>query len=170
MELVPEDFLRDIFGYRCPGEGSVLLEKSRQNRTEDVKLAKYLKRKFGGDYVVLSDITPQGVKVPDLLLADKALFENKRVTSLKSLDSQTRRALTQLDKTNLAKLRTGLESDKLRHVLVIQIKRSFDYNEMMEVVLHRINRYKIRRTPYIDYVLVRKNGKIVFIWKYQEAP
>lgn len=170
MKLFPKSFLRDIFGCHHPGRGSVKVEKSRQDRTEDVKLAKYLKRKFGGNYVVLSDITPQGVKVPDLLLTDRALFENKRITSLKSLDSQTRKALAQLDKINLAKLRAKLDSDNLRHVLVIQTDNDFDYDDLEKVILHRINRYKTKNIPYIDYVIVRKKGRIDFVWKYKEAP
>ena len=167
MFLIPDSFLKDIFGNNKPGIGSVFVEKSRQDRTDDIKLAYYLKKKFGGDYTVLSDITPQGIKVPDLLLSGKALFENKNVTSLSSLDSQVRRALSQLDKDNLTKLHPKLGSNKLRHVLVVQINSDADltYEVIINTISHRIERYRTTKTPYINYIMVRKNGRINYLWQ-----
>lgn len=108
MGLGSELFLNEIFGAVRPGKGSVFVEKSRHDRTDDIRLARFLKRKFGGNYIVLSDITSCGVKIPDILLANRAIFENKYVSNKSSLDSQTRKALHQLDRTNLARARTGL--------------------------------------------------------------
>ena len=167
MFLIPKKFLKDIFGNNKPNMGSVFVEKSRQDRADDIKLAYFLKKKFGGNYTVLSDITPQGVKVPDLLLNGKALFENKNVTSLSSLDSQVRRALNQLDKDNLIKLHSCFGSNRLRHVLVIQINSCINitYEEIISTINHRVERYRTTKTPYIDYVIVRKNGRINYIWQ-----
>ena len=57
----------DIFGNNEPGVGTILVEKSRHDRTDDKNLAEYLRKRYGGDYIILSDIAPQGVKAPDLL-------------------------------------------------------------------------------------------------------
>ena len=167
MSLVSKSFLRDIFGSFKPGKGSVFVEKSRQNRRDDEMLAKYFKRKFGGEYVILSDIAPHGVKVPDILLTKRAIFENKKVTSLQSLDSQTRRALFQLDKDNLKKLKINLRNKELRHVLVIQIEKGvkLDYEDVVGTIMHRINRHKINHPVCINYVMIRENGKIKLLLK-----
>lgn len=170
--MVPEKYLIDIFGDGEPGVGSIFVEKSRQDRTDDIKLAKFLKRKFGGSYVVLSDITPHGVKAPDLLLGGRAIFENKNVTSLTSLDSQIRRALSQLDRDNLRRLKFDLGSKKLRHVVVVRIcgDLKMPYAEIVPIIEHRIDRYSKTAVPHVDYVLIRRGGKIKYLWKYKKAP
>ena len=170
MSLDSVSFLSDIFGVIRPGEGSVFVEKSRHDRTDDVKLARFFKKKFGGDYIVLSDIAPKGVKIPDMLLTGRAIFENKSVSNNSSLDSQTRKALHQLDRTNLARARSGLGSSRLKHVLVVCLDDncSMVNDEIVKIIFHRIKRYSAKRTPYINYVIVRKRGRIIFIWKYKK--
>lgn len=161
-----KNILADIFGNEQPGKGTVKVEKSRQDRTADIKLAKYLKRKYGGNYIVLSDISPQGIKTPDILLTDKAIFESKNVSSLSSVDSQTKKALSQLDRSNLAKYRTGLDSNKLRKVLVLNLEEGFSIETevIIKTALHRIDRYSATETSYINYIMIRQKNKApVFI-------
>lgn len=166
-----DSILNDIFGDNQPGIGKVTVEKSRQDRKEDIELAKYLKGKYGGHYIVLSDISPQGVKVPDLLLTDKAIFESKNVSSLSSVDSQTKKALTQLDEENLSKYRNGLGSKGLCKVLALNVEEDLDADAktIKTTVRHRIKRYSAHRAPCIDYVMVKRSGRVTF-WPVKKSP
>lgn len=156
-------YIQQIFGTGKPGSGTIKIEKSRQPRDDDINLATYFIRKFGGDYTIISDIAPQGAKPPDILLSERAIFENKNVSSVTSIDSQTKKALLQLDHRNLVLLRKNLGRKTLKHVLVISVNPDFviDAALIFEIVLHRINRYASKRPQYIDFVIIkRKNSSI----------
>ena len=159
--------LRDIiFGDNTPNDGSVVMEKSRQNRSDDIELANLFKTRFGGDYTVISDIAETGIKTPDLLLSKHAVFEYKKVSSDSSVDSQVKKALKQLDRTNLRALKRGIGGDSLSRVLVLRIDDSYtvDRPSLLRLIKNRISRYELKHKSYVDFaIIINPQDKIYFI-------
>ena len=119
---------------------------------------------------MLSDITPHGVKVPDILLTKRAIFEYKKASSLSSVDSQTKKALLQLDRENLVGLHRGLENKKYLHVLIISIDCDANLIELKSIISHRILRYSIKKVPCLDYVIIKRKGRSLCFMEVQETP
>lgn len=155
-----------IFGDNTPNDGSVVVEKSRQNRSDDIELANLFKTRFGGDYTVISDIAETGIKTPDLLLSKHAVFEYKKVSSDSSVDSQVKKALKQLDRNNLRALKRGIGGDSLSRVLVLRIDDSYtvDHPSLLRLIKNRISRYELKHKSYVDFaIIINPRDKIYFI-------
>ena len=163
---IKKDFKSDVFGDNKPGVGNITVEKSKFDREADINLAKYLKKTFGGKYTVLSDINPNGVKSPDILLDGKAVFEQKTVSSITSVDSNVRKAILQLQNSNLSKRKLS-NPESLKHIIVLEVNNDTQLNidQIEEAIYHRLNRSKRGHDVDVDYILVRKNNKEwVFRW------
>ena len=154
-----KSYIADIFGENKAGVGApIVVEKSRANRDDDIELAGYLKRHFGGDYTVLGDINPDGVKSPDVLLRNRSVFENKSVSGATSADSQLRKAIKQLQESSKRSDKVG--GAELRRVAVLNIsdESRLSNNDLVDIIYNRAGRSLNSSLAPVDYVMVRKRG------------
>lgn len=90
---VMEEYLR----LAAPGQGTVIYEDGYQikGHSDEVKIADWLHRTFGGDIVLLKESKEPGDKTPDFMWKNH-LWELKGVTSKNSIDRAVREAAKQI--------------------------------------------------------------------------
>ena len=151
-----------IFGNNKPGVGKdIVVEPSRANRKDDIEIARIFKEKHGGNYTVIGDKhKAEGIKSPDLYLENLSIFENKKITTSNAVDSQVRKAISQLSNDTIKELRIK-NSEWMNRIIVLNIddKVKDSDTEIMKKAIHRINRAKKHQEVNVDFIiLLRSDG------------
>lgn len=135
------------YGTAKPGKGKVKLEDglSASRHIEEIEVANFINKMFGGEITVLNEANIQGVKTADFLWNNK-LWDLKTVTTEKAADSAVRKGLKQI-KSNPG----GIILDYRNH--------SPSMEKLLEVVEGRMKR-GIEKDTDIMMIFDEKNIKV----------
>lgn len=91
------DVTKEYLNSAMPGHGAVTYEEGYQikGHQDEIKMAEWIHRTFGGDIKLLAESKVQGDKTPDFLW-DGRCWELKGVTSKNSIDRAVREAAKQI--------------------------------------------------------------------------
>lgn len=92
-----QDVTTLYYGYATPGKGAVARDEGYEGplHIEEIRMAEFLNKKFGGDIQLLKEANEDHVKTPDFLWNGK-MWDLKTVTTEKSADSAVRKGLKQI--------------------------------------------------------------------------
>lgn len=126
--LLGEDVTPRYYGTANPGKGTITHEEGFNiaRHSEEVEMADFLHKMFGGEITLLNEVNIQDVKTADFLW-NKKLWDLKTVTSEKAADSAIRKGLKQI-KSNPG------------GVILDYRKRNISVESLMEVVDGRMRR------------------------------
>lgn len=95
--LIGEDVSPYYYGTAKPGKGVVTFGEGLNvaRHSEEIEIAKFLNKMFGGEITILNEVNVQGVKTADFLWNGK-LWDLKTVTTEKAADSAVRKGLKQI--------------------------------------------------------------------------
>ena len=133
-----------------PGAGAVTYDKRYKTgrHKEEIKVAEWLHRTFGGDIRLLNEADAFGMKMPDYEWAGR-LWELKTLTSVKAADDALRRGLKQIQENP-----GGIILDYGEH--------DIDLEELKKTLT---GRFKRGRVPELDIMILADGKPIVLRYK-----
>ena len=146
-----QDVTASYFGYAMPGEGIVTKDAGYEEalHAEEVNMAEFLNRKFGGDVQLLKEANEDKVKTPDFLWNGK-MWDLKTVTTEKSADTAVRKGLKQIKENPggivLDYRGKNISEEGVRRVIDSRMKRGYEKDTDIMVIFGddqiKVYRYK----------------------------
>lgn len=146
-----QDVTASYFGYATPGEGIVTKDAGYEEalHAEEVNMAEFLNRKFGGDVQLLKEANEDKVKTPDFLWNGK-MWDLKTVTTEKSADTAVRKGLKQIKENPggivLDYRGKNISEEGVRRVIDSRMKRGYEKDTDIMVIFGddqiKVYRYK----------------------------
>lgn len=96
-KIISEDVTAEYLYFATPGEGAVTYEEGYQikDHQDEIKIAEWIRRTFGGDVRLLKESTQRGVKMPDYVWRERN-WELKTAHSINGADKSLQHAMKQI--------------------------------------------------------------------------
>lgn len=150
--IVGEDVSAEYAEQATPGEGTITQDEGYDisRHTEEIKIAEWLRSKFGGDIRLLQESNVPNIKRPDYLWRGK-LWDLKSTSTAKAADSALRSGLKQI-----------LENPG--GIILDYGNNNVDFEDVWRVIESRMKRGHYATAD----IIVVFNGEVVKILRYRK--
>lgn len=150
--IIGEDVSTEYAKFATPGEGSITQDEGydANRHANEIKIAEWLRSKFGGDIRLINESAVPGVKSADFLWKGK-LWDLKNTSTAKAADSAIRGGLKQI-------------FNNPGGIILDYGDNSINIDEVLDVIASRMKRGQYETA---DIIIISK-GEIVKILRYRK--